>query len=152
VKAGQRVLICEGERDANTAIALGFSATTNPGGPNKWFNEYDEFFRGADVVIISDNDPQSKDATTGALQFHPDGRPIHRGQDHAPRVAKHMRKVAVHLRTIIFPQKDLTEWVEAGGTRAALEALIEAAPDQIKQPEEPVPIDAEDKAEVLAEL
>jgi hypothetical protein len=153
VKAGQRVLICEGERDANTAAALGFSATTNPGGVNKWFNEYDEFFRSADVVIVSDNDPQSKDAKTGALQFYPDGRPIYRGQDHAARVAKHMRKVVAQVRTVIFPQKDLTAWVEAGGTRAALEALIEAAPDQIKQPEpeaaDPIESDSE---EILAEL
>jgi hypothetical protein len=153
VKAGQRVLICLGERDANTAINLGFSATTNPGGVNKWFNEYDEFFRGADVVIISHNDPQSKDATTGALQFHPDGRPMHRGQDHAARVAKRMCKVAAHVRTVIFPQKDLSAWVEAGGTRVGLEALIEAAPDQIAPPEDPGSANAtEDKAEVLAEL
>jgi len=152
-KAGQRVLICEGEHDANTAAALGFSATTNPGGVNKWSNEYDEFFRGADVVIVSDNDPQSKDAKTGAPQFHPNGRPIHRGQDHAARVAKHMRKVAAHVRTVMFPQKDLSAWVEAGGTRAALEALIEAAPDQIEQPESKIADPTEsDREEILAEL
>jgi hypothetical protein len=104
-------------------------------------------------VIVSDNDPQSKDAKTGALQFHPDGRPIHRGQDHAVRVVKHMRKVAAHARTVIFPQKDLTAWVEAGGTRAALEDLIEAAPDQSKQPEPKIADPNEsDPAEILAEL
>jgi Family of unknown function (DUF5906) len=153
VKAGQRVLICEGERDANTAIRLGFSATTNPGGVSKWFSDYDELFRGADVVIVSDNDPQLKDANTGALQFHPDGRPIHPGQDHAARVVKRLCKVATHVRTVIFPQKDLSAWVEAGGTRVALEALIEAESDQIKQPEGPDTGDVtENEALVLGEL
>src|SRR5262249_45016423 len=43
-------------------------------------------------------------------------------------------KVAAHGRTVIFPQKDLSDWVAAGGSREALEGLIEAAPNQIKQP------------------
>jgi hypothetical protein len=54
------------------------------------------------------------------------------------------------VRTVIFPQKDLSEWVEAGGTRAALDALIEAAPDQIKQPEPDS--DPSESEETLAEL
>src|SRR5262249_48146920 len=51
VKAGERIILTEGESDANTAVALGYTATTNPGGINKWRPEYDEFFRGRDVVI-----------------------------------------------------------------------------------------------------
>ena len=77
VTAGERVLICEGERDANTAVALGYAATTMPGGVGKWWAEYDESFRRADVVIVSDNDPQARDLKTGALRFHPNGRPVH---------------------------------------------------------------------------
>jgi hypothetical protein len=139
VGAGERILICEGERDANTAVTLGYASTTAPGGAKKWFSEYDQFFRNADVVVVSDNDPQARDKETGALQFHPDGRPIHVGQDHAASVAKHMRKVAAHVRSIIFPQKDLTAWREAGGTKAALDAIIADAPDLIKQPLGPRP-------------
>jgi putative DNA primase/helicase len=135
VKAGQRVLLCEGERDANTAAALGFVATTMPGGVNKWRSEYDELFLRGDVVVVSDHDEQGKDPKTGAPQFHPNGQPVLPGQDHGARVIKHMLKVAKHVRSIIFPQKDLTAWREAGGTRAALEALIGAAPDLAKQPE-----------------
>jgi hypothetical protein len=128
VKAGQRVLICEGEKDANTAVRLGYSATTNPGGINKWHKEYDAFFHAADVVVVSDNDVQLKDKTTGAPLFHPDGRPQLPGQDHAASVAKRLNKIAAQVRIIIFAQKDLTAWVEAGGTREKLDALIEAAP------------------------
>jgi hypothetical protein len=147
VKASQRILVCEGERDANTAVALGFTATTNPGGVNKWFAEYDQFFRGADVVIVSDNDPQARDKKTGALQFHPDGRPVHVGQDHAAKVARRLRKVAAHVGAIMFDEKDLTAWREAGGTRAQLEARIEAAPDLVRQPEPDDGPDDEEPAE-----
>jgi hypothetical protein len=153
VKSGKQVLITEGERDADTAVALGFAATTMPGGINKWFALYDEFFRDADIVIVSDNDPQAKDPKTGALQAHSDGRPVRVGQDHAAKLARRLCKVAKHVRSIIFPQKDLTAWREAGGTRAALEALIGDAPDLIRQPDlDPPPPDAEEKDNVLAEL
>jgi putative DNA primase/helicase len=137
VKAGHRVLVCEGERDAHSAVRLGYSATTNPGGIRKWRREFDELFRDADVVVVSDNDPQLKDKKTGVLQFHPDGRPILPGQDHAAALVRRLSRVATSVRSIIFPQKDLTEWVEAGGTREALDALIAQAPEQAKQQQQP---------------
>jgi hypothetical protein len=112
VEAHKRILVCEGERDAETAVALGYAATTNCGGAGEWRAAYDEFFAGADVVIVADNDQHGK------------------GQGHAADVAAHLGKVAASLRIVMFPQKDLTEWVESGGTRAALDALIDKAPEQ----------------------
>jgi predicted P-loop ATPase len=131
VKAGERIILTEGERDANTAVKLGYAATTMPGGVEKWVKEYDNFFVGADVIVVSDNDPQSKDKKTGKLQFHPDGRPVLKGQDHAEKLAKRLAKVAVRVRKIIFDEvKDLSEWVErSGGTREQMDALIEQAPE-----------------------
>jgi putative DNA primase/helicase len=162
VKTGQRELLCEGEKDTNTAAKLGYAATTMPGGIGKWLKEYDAFVAGADLVVVSDNDPQLKDKKTGELRFHPDGRPMLPGQDHAAKLAKRLSKVAAHVRTIIFPQKDLTEWVEAGGTREQCDALIDQAPDQVKpreeapeqpeQPEEEEPIDADAEIERLMGL
>jgi hypothetical protein len=128
VQAGQLVLVCEGEKDANSAAKLGYAATTMPGGVGKWCPEYDELLRGSDIVVVSDNDEQLRDPKTGKLQFHPDGRPVLPGQDHAAKLAKRLSKVAARVRSIIFPQKDLTEWVAAGGTRERLDALIERAP------------------------
>jgi hypothetical protein len=136
VKAGQRVLVCEGERDANTAVKLGYAATTAPGGVNKWRKEFDEFFVNVDVVVVSDNDEQLKDPKSGKPQFHPDGRPILPGQDHAAAVTRRLSRIAAHVRVVMFDVKDLTEWVEAGGTREKLDALIEQSPDQKKQPRE----------------
>jgi putative DNA primase/helicase len=137
VKAGERVLICEGEKDANTAVRLGYTATTAPEGINKWRKEYDEFLRGADLVIVSDNDQQARDKETGKLQFHPDGRPILPGQDYAAKQTRRLRGIAAQLRMIIPPVKDLSEWIEAGGTREALDELIAQSPDQAKQQPQP---------------
>jgi hypothetical protein len=117
LRLGQKVLVTEGERDCLTAVALGFAATTAPGGVNKWRDEYDELFCDADVIVVADND-----------------RP---GQDHAANVAHRLCKVAARLRIITPNAKDLTAWHEAGGTQAELDELIEAAPDLATSPPEP---------------
>jgi hypothetical protein len=133
VKAGERVLVCEGEKDVLTGVKLGYTATTMCGGVGKWRKEYTEFFAGANVVIISDNDPQAKDPHTGLPAFHPDGRPMLPGQDHAASVARRLIRVAASVRVIMFQQKDLSDWVAAGGTREQLDKLIdEQAPEQTK--------------------
>ena len=152
VKAGERLLICEGEKDADTAVRLGYVATTMPGGVKKWLKEYDEFLRGADVVVVSDNDPQLRDKKTGKPQFHPDGKPMLPGQDHAAKIAKRLSKPARRVCTIIFPQKDLTEWVdEADGTREKLDEIIEQATPQEPQPEEKEPPKGDDDADAEIE-
>jgi Protein of unknown function (DUF3631) len=117
VKAGALVLVTEGERDANTAVALGYAATTMPGGVKKWRSEYNEFLRGADIVIVADNDAP--------------------GKDHAAKLTKQLVKVAAHVRTIMFDVKDLSEWVDAGGTREQLHALITAASEHTPEQEPP---------------
>ena len=45
VAGGRIVLIVEGEKDVNTLRELGFAATCNPGGANKWRTEYTESLR-----------------------------------------------------------------------------------------------------------
>ena len=106
------VLLCEGEHDADTARELGYVATTPPGGAEKpWNADYSKVLRGADVIIVSDNDANG------------------RGQRHANVVAHTLHDgVAKRVRIIMFPVKDLSELVGAGHTREELDALIEAAP------------------------
>jgi Family of unknown function (DUF5906) len=146
VKAGERIIVCEGEKDVLTAVKLGYAATTMPGGVGKWRKEYTEALAGAHVVIIADNDPQAKDPQTGLPAFHPDGRPKLPGQDHAAAVARRLSQVAASVRVIMFPQKDLSDWVTAGGTREQLDTLIEQAPEQLKGKTE------EEEEEALSEL
>jgi hypothetical protein len=137
IACGYLVLVCEGERDAEAARRLGYVATTHPGGVGKWRDEYDEFFRDASVVVVSDNDPQLKDPKTGEPQFHPDGRPVLKGQDHAAQVAQRLARVAKRVRKIMFEVKDLRKWLDEGHTREQLDALIEQAPAWKPQPEPP---------------
>src|SRR5712691_4910589 len=64
VAAGATVYLCEGERDADAAAALGLVATTNPGGAAKsadgmatrWLPHFNKAFAGARVVIVPDRD------------------------------------------------------------------------------------------------
>jgi hypothetical protein len=62
ILSGKPVLVAEGEKDANTCWKLGFAATCNahgasqPGKAPKWTAAHSEQLRGADVVVLGDND------------------------------------------------------------------------------------------------
>lgn len=57
IKNGELVIVTEGEKDTHTLEALGYTATTCPGGAGKWRNEYNQHFDGASVAVLGDNDP-----------------------------------------------------------------------------------------------
>ena len=54
--ATETIYICEGEKDCDNLRELGRTATTAPGGAGKWSSDYSEDLRGADAVIVGDND------------------------------------------------------------------------------------------------
>jgi putative DNA primase/helicase len=56
VANGETVYVVEGEKDVHAIEREGCVATCNPGGAGKWRDEYDEFFVGAKVVIVADDD------------------------------------------------------------------------------------------------
>lgn len=56
LEAGKTIYICEGEKDADRLASLGYVATTNYDGAGKWRDDYNDYFAGADVVIVADND------------------------------------------------------------------------------------------------
>lgn len=56
VEAGDRVWICEGERDVEAMRAAGVVATCNAGGAGKWLPEFARYLGGADVTIVADRD------------------------------------------------------------------------------------------------
>ena len=130
------ICIVEGEKDVDRLWAMGIPATTNPGGAGKWREELSGFFRGADVVVIPDRDPQKRHPKTKEPLFHPDGKPILPGQDHAVTVAKALHGTAIRVRLLELwkhwkemPFKgDISDWIEAGGSAEALYALIDKTP------------------------
>ena len=103
------VVVVEGEKDVLTAAQLGLVATTSPGGVGKgWRAEYDRHFAAADVVVVPDDDADGK------------------GAAHARTIAEHLQKVARRVRIVTLPDaKDLTAWVERGGTREQFDKLAE---------------------------
>jgi len=110
VMRAYELLVVEGERDVETARELGLVATCNPGGAGKWRPEFAESLRGKRVTVTCDADPPG----------------VRHGHDEAGSIVA----VAVSLRFIeALPQaKDLTEWVERGGTREQLLRIIEETP------------------------
>jgi Protein of unknown function (DUF3631) len=109
VLAAEEILIVEGEKDADTAKALGFAATTS-GAAGSWKDEFSDQLRGKRATIIADADPM--------------------GRKSAHQAAGSLFGKAESVKQLELPgAKDLTEWVERGGTREALLDLMEKTPE-----------------------
>jgi len=114
---GRTVHVVEGEKDVLALERLGLVATCNPGGAGKWRQEFAEHFRGADVVILPDNDAA--------------------GEAHARQVAASLRPVAARVRLLrppgLGPKEDVSDWIARGGTAeelARLASAVEAGTDR----------------------
>ncbi|HVT16581.1 MAG TPA: AAA family ATPase [Thermoanaerobaculia bacterium] len=120
VRTGERIWVVEGEKDADALAALGFAATTNPGGAGKWRAEYGAALRGARVVVVPDNDAA--------------------GREHAAAVARGLEAVGCEVRVVelggLAAKGDVSDWLDrerrAGkadeSLAGELEALAGAAP------------------------
>jgi putative DNA primase/helicase len=109
--AGRTVLLVEGEKDADRLTTLGLIATCNPMGAGKWSDDYTLSLKNRLVVIIPDNDKP--------------------GRDHAESVYRQLlpvaQKVAV-LQLEGLPEKgDVSDWLNAGGTKERLIELCKEA-------------------------
>lgn len=132
IENGRYVFVVEGEKDClamRDRIQGGVVATCCPMGAGKWRPEYNKYFAGAGVLVLPDNDAP--------------------GRKHADQVATQLRTVTEDVRIIELPglpeHGDVTDWLDAGGTREELLALIKAAmsgpfrplSDETKQPRVP---------------
>ena len=106
----ETVFICEGEKDCDTIGGWGWMATTCSGGAGKWQDEYCAFFSGKRVVNLADADEP--------------------GRRHALQVARSLLGVAASVRVVELPgAKDVTEWVEKGGTKEGFSELVKRTPE-----------------------
>jgi hypothetical protein len=108
------VFVCEGEKSADAIRSLGLVATTSPLGARKWKYCDQSPLEGRKVAILPDDDPQ--------------------GQNHALDVAGSLKDVAesrriVQLPAVTFEKSDPADWVQAGGTRDDLLAILDQTPD-----------------------
>jgi putative DNA primase/helicase len=120
VRAGGRVFVVEGEKDADQLAVLGLAATTNPGGAGKWRAAYGAALRGARVVILPDHDLA--------------------GRRHAEAVCASLVGAAAEVRVLELPglgeKGDVSDWIAAGeraghapdSIRRELEKLAAVAP------------------------
>ena len=112
VQRGETVFIPEGEKDVDNLARLGLAATTAPMGAGKWRDYYSEHLKGANVVILPDNDEP--------------------GRKHAQQVAKSLQGKAKSIRLLELPglleKGDISDWLAAGGTKEELLRLVAECP------------------------
>lgn len=110
----ETVFICEGEKDCDTLAKIGLTATCNPMGAGKWRSEFNQYFRGKDVVILPDNDKP--------------------GHDHADNVARNVSEVAKSVKVVNLPglseKGDVSDFLAAGNTKDALLEEVNKTPIQ----------------------
>lgn len=106
VIASEDVLIVEGEKDADTAKEkLNLCGTTGGSAAEKWLDEYTAALTGKKCVVIPDGDDP--------------------GRKKAQSIAQALSGNAAFVCLLELPgTKDLTEWVEKGGTPDKLFELI----------------------------
>jgi hypothetical protein len=128
IAQGYRIAVVEGEKDANNLWAIGIPATCNahgasePGKRPKWTKAHSEQLRGADIVVLSDNDP------AGYAHADPTCRLSY-------GVAKRVRRLDLAKHWPGCPEGgDVSDWLGVGHAREQLDALIEQAPDWTPQP------------------
>lgn len=109
VKEGYPIWVVEGEKDADTLMALGIVATTMPGGAGKWLDIHTQALAGAEVEIVADNDEP--------------------GIAHAKLVHSELVKAGCDARIWRTPkQKDITDFLATDGDIDELILVDEDAP------------------------
>ena len=112
------IFVVESEKNVHSLENIGIIATTNAGGAGKWRDAYAPHFAAKTVYVIPDDDEP--------------------GHKHAQAVAQSLQGVAASVRIVSLPRgKDISEWIEAGGTAAQLLELAASASDY--RPSTPVP-------------
>lgn len=111
------IFVVEGEKDADTLAAWDCVATTNSGGASNWRPEHSEEMRGADVVVLLDNDKA--------------------GRERGHAIALSLRGVAARVRALSWPDYwrecpdggDITDWRDKGaGTVDGLFGIVDKLP------------------------
>jgi Protein of unknown function (DUF3631)/CHC2 zinc finger len=112
IAAGYAILVAEGEAKVDLLRSWDIPATCCAGGAKKWRPEHSAFLRGANVVILPDND----DA----------------GREHANLVGGSLQGIAASIRVLklpdLPPKGDIVDWAARGGTAEQLHKLIDDAP------------------------
>jgi hypothetical protein len=127
--AGRNIFLVEGEKAADAITSIGMIATTAHTGAGSWPEAITEYFAGAQVIILPDNDTPGWQYAYKAVQA-------------ILPIAKSVKVVDLGLQG---QGDDAYEFIEAGAGRDKLVALVKAAQiitsvDQVTMPERLNPI------------
>jgi len=115
---GKTVFVVEGEKDVQTLEGWGLVATCSSSGARGWRDEFATYLRGADVVVLPDND------TPGA--------------HYADCVMQSLTGEAKTIKRIELPglpeKGDVSDWASNGGSVEKLLALMNRAEEWKPQP------------------
>ena len=109
IQNGYPVFIVEGEKDVDTLATIGYTAVT-AGGVSDWKKEFAQYFRGAKVVILPDNDEP--------------------GRNLAERIKKDLKNIAAQIKSVITSQADkgdVTDYLQ-DKSASDLKELINSVP------------------------
>ncbi|MDM0558295.1 phage/plasmid primase, P4 family [Clostridium perfringens] len=122
IKEGQTIFITEGEKDSDSLITRGLIATTTSIGATKgdlgkkWPSRFNSFFKGANVVLLPDNDEPGK-----------------RFMEH---IAIELKNIANNIKIVELPdlskKEDITDWLEYGNDIYDLQALVKRTDEFIE--------------------
>jgi putative DNA primase/helicase len=118
------VFIPEGEKDVDNLTKMGLIATTNNGGAGNWDSNLNQYLQGRRVILLPDND--------------------NKGRMHVEKVGRELQGIASSIQVLAFPdlpeKGDVSNWIEAGGTREQFLALVNALSEvPTKQETQPTP-------------
>ena len=116
VAAGRTICIAEGEKKVDLIRGFGFPATCCAGGAKKWRPEHSVYLKGADVVLLPDNDPVGR-------------------EEHIEAIAESLAPIARRIHVLELPnlpeKGDVVDWHAAGGSAEKFATLIAAALDHV---------------------
>jgi hypothetical protein len=125
VAEGRAIYICEGEKAADALCSLGVVATTSHAGAGGWNQDLNQYFAGANVVVVPDNDTA--------------------GWSYAAKIVESLLPVVKSIRVLDLPhlshKEDAFEWVNKyAQDRSTLAQIAKACPvvestDQVKTPQ-----------------
>ena len=113
VSDGRVIYICEGEKAADALCSLGVVATTSHAGAGGWNPDLNQYFTGANIVIVPDNDVA--------------------GWNYAHKIVESLIGTTKSIRVLDLPltnpKEDAYEWVNRyDGTRSLLAQIAKACP------------------------
>jgi putative DNA primase/helicase len=149
IAEGKVILLAEGEKDVDRLWSLGIAATCNAHGASeqgkrpKWTTAHSEQLKGADIIVLNDNDGAGYAHAEATCKF-------------SLGYAKRVRRLDLKDHWPEIPEGgDVSDWLAKGHTGADLEGLIAIAPEYapLERPE-PKPKSQDDDAELarLAKL